>query len=293
MAPTQVVSSGQRHHHMSAGNTLGYHLYGNIGPVVVLLHGLGANSHTWDPVVAGLVDAGMIVLVVDLPGHGQSSKLRSPYDLDTSTHALASLLDTLNIAAVTVVGHSYGGGVALHFFHTYPNKVDSLILVSSGGLGRDAGIWLRAASLPGSGALLAAACHQRTRNGAARLGRWLAWSGRRVDALTPEGLEAFHSVLGTRASRYAFLSTLRSVINVRGQKLSALAQLSTATSIPVTIMWGSNDTILPPHHGNDAAQLLPHANLHLFPGGGHDPHHDNPERFVALTVAHMNHVSSR
>src|SRR4051794_9087595 len=118
-------------------------------PAVVLLHGIAGSSHTWDPVVPLLVPD-VHVIAPDLLGHGASAKPRGDYSLGAFASGVRDLLDLLDIEGVTVVGHSLGGGVAMQFAYQFPERCQRLVLVSSGGLGREVTPLLRAATLPGA-----------------------------------------------------------------------------------------------------------------------------------------------
>src|SRR3954468_1495976 len=118
-------------------------------PVVVLLHGIAGSCHTWDPVMPLLVPD-VRVIAPDLLGHGASAKPRGDYSLGAFASGVRDLLDLLDVEHVTVIGHSLGGGVAMQFAYQFPERCERLVLVSSGGLGREVTPLLRAATLPGA-----------------------------------------------------------------------------------------------------------------------------------------------
>ncbi|HEU5265247.1 MAG TPA: alpha/beta fold hydrolase, partial [Jatrophihabitans sp.] len=118
------------------------------GPPVVLLHGLASDSDTWDRALGALAGHGLRVLAVDLLGHGRSDKPVSGYRLDDFADSLAAVLDAMDLPAATLCGHSLGGAIAVHFGARHPGRVQRLVLVASGGLGREVHPVLRAASLP-------------------------------------------------------------------------------------------------------------------------------------------------
>src|SRR3954465_14951329 len=118
-------------------------------PAVVLRHGIAGSSHTWDPVVPLLVPD-VRIIAPDLLGHGLSAKPRGDYSLGAFASGVRDLLDLLDVEHVTVVGHSLGGGVAMQFAYQFPERCQRLVLVSSGGLGREVTPLLRAATLPGA-----------------------------------------------------------------------------------------------------------------------------------------------
>lgn len=109
------------------------------GPVLLLIHGIGDNSATWDSVHAQLAEH-FTVIAPDLLGHGQSDKPRADYSVAAYANGMRDLLAVLDIERVTVVGHSLGGGVAMQFTYQFPHLVERLILVAPGGVTKDVNI---------------------------------------------------------------------------------------------------------------------------------------------------------
>ncbi|WP_415972258.1 alpha/beta fold hydrolase [Rhodococcus sp. 077-4] len=252
------------------------------GPVVVLIHGLMGTLHDWDPQIAGLADRFRII-AVDLPGHGESDKIPGDYSLSAHAATVRDLLTALDIDTVTVVGHSYGGGVAMQMLYLFPQMVDGICLVASGGLGQDVNPVLRAASLPGSGMAipLAASTASRALLGGVlgvltrlRLFRWGAGDRR--------AWRNFAS-MADPAARRAFLSTARSVIDFRGQTVSATRLLASFGDVRALLVWGERDAIIPLAHAHAVRDHMPEGTaIEVVPGAGHFPHLDEPERFDAV-----------
>src|SRR6201992_805407 len=123
------------------------------GPVILLIHGIGDNSTTWETVQSTLAQR-FTVIAVDLLGHGESDKPRACYSIAAYANGMRDLLSVLDIERVTVVGHSLGGGVAMQFTYQFPQLVERLVLVGAGGVPKDVHLMLRLASMPlGSEAL--------------------------------------------------------------------------------------------------------------------------------------------
>src|SRR5690242_1116691 len=123
------------------------------GPPLVLLHGIGNSAQTW----AGVLDelaAHHTVIAPDLLGHGDSDKPRGDYSIGAYANGVRDLLAVLDVERATVVGHSLGGGIAMQFAYQFPEFVERLVLVGSGGLGPEMSASLRLASLPGAEAVL-------------------------------------------------------------------------------------------------------------------------------------------
>ena len=130
------------------GNAVSYRRAGE-GQAVVLLHGIGSTSLTWESVAPSLADR-HDVIAPDFLGHGASAKPRGDYSLGAFASGVRDLLQVLGVERATLVGHSLGGGVAMQFAYQHPELCERLVLVSSGGLGHSVSPLLRAAALPGS-----------------------------------------------------------------------------------------------------------------------------------------------
>ena len=148
------------------------------GPAILMIHGVGDSSETWSTVHAKLAQR-FTVIAPDLLGHGASAKPRGDYSLGAHAASIRDLLVTIGVERATIVGHSLGGGVAMQFFYQFPQRTERLGLISSGGLGDDVSPMLRAAALPGSGALLKVAASGRVVDGLAAAGRRLRERGHR------------------------------------------------------------------------------------------------------------------
>lgn len=247
------------------------------GPVVVLLHGLASDSDTWDRALPELAGRGLRTIAVDLIGHGRSDKPASRYLLDDFAVSLDAFLDAVGIASATVCGHSLGGAIAIHFGYHHPERVDRLVLVSAGGLGREVHPMLRAAALPGAERLLGLAMRPRLVRlyGRPRLHRALR--------LTPENvvnLRRAGRALRDAAGRQAFFAALRGVIEPAGQRGSFIEMKYLADHVPTMIVWSEQDGVIPLEHARAASAHLPTSRLVVFSGGGHEPHRRHAARFA-------------
>jgi pimeloyl-ACP methyl ester carboxylesterase len=256
---------------------------------LVLVHGVGSSSSTWDEVAPRLADRGLDVLTLDLPGHGSSASERGDYSLGAMASTIRDLLDHLGHERCIFVGHSLGGGIGMQFAYQFPTRTAGLVLVASGGLGREASPLLRAASLPGAELVLPIITASRTVRALGASGRLLGRLRGNGPLLDDESLTTLRE-LAEPARRAAFLATLRSVVDVSGQRVSALSKLPTASHLPTLLVWGDRDPIIPLAHGLAAVELLPYGRLVVFPGAGHEPHRHDPERFVDVLSDHAARV---
>ncbi len=258
------------------GERVSYRLAGR-GPLLVLLHGIAGTSSTWDEVLPALA-RGHTVLAPDLLGHGASGKPQGDYSLGAYANAVRDLLEALGLKRGTLVGHSLGGGVSLQFAYQFPERCERLVLVSSGGLGREVHAVLRAAALPGAEVVLPWLC-VAGRNSVGRLVHALGSLGLRASADLEETWRSFVS-LEEPGARRAFLHTVRGIIDLGGQRVSAHDRLYLAEELPTLIVWGEQDPLIPVEHGRQAHARIPGSRLEVFGGAGHFPHRDQPLRFV-------------
>lgn len=250
------------------------------GPVVLFIHGILGSQQQWARLV-DRVDDDHRVLVPDLFGHGESDKPVGDYSLSAHAATMRDLLDHLGIERVTLVGHSLGGGIAMQFFYLFPERVERLVLVSSGGLGREVNIVLRSATLPGAAQVLSVLASAPVVSQVEALGRGASRLGWRPGSDLSAIWRGFSS-LGDRGSRSAFLATTRAVIDVGGQTISAHDHLEGALPIPTLIVWGSKDRMIPVAHALSVQSALPDCRVEVFEGAGHFPHLDDPSRFARV-----------
>jgi pimeloyl-ACP methyl ester carboxylesterase len=259
------------------GKRLKYRLAGK-GPLVLLIHGMAGSATTWKHVMPALSEH-FAVLAPDLLGHGESEKTKGDYSLGAMASTLRDLVVALGYKRTTVVGQSYGGGIAMQFAYQYPERCERLVLVDSGGLGSEVNPLLRMLTLPGSEAVLLVACAPPVRHVVESIGRAALRKKIQNAPVIPE-LWRSYSSLGNVEARRAFLRTLRAVIDPRGQTVSANDKLYLAAGVPTLIIWGAEDRIIPVEHAYAAHAAIPGSWLEIIEGVGHYPHCEDPERFV-------------
>jgi pimeloyl-ACP methyl ester carboxylesterase len=249
------------------------------GPVLLLVHGMAGSSENWREVVEPLA-RNHTVIAADLPGHGSSESGSGDYSLGAHASGLRDLLLALGHERATVIGHSLGGGIAMQFTYQFPEMVERLVLVSSGGLGPEVSPVLRAAALPGADFFIGATAGPGARIGSL-VGRGLGAVGLRPNADVAEVARAYAS-LADSERRAAFLATLRAVVGTGGQRVAAGDRLYLAEALPILIIWGREDPIIPVAHAEAAIETLPGARLEIFDDVGHLPQLETPGRFVSV-----------
>jgi pimeloyl-ACP methyl ester carboxylesterase len=270
------------------GQKVCYRMAGE-GPVIVLIHGITSSSAVWVELMGDLVEAGYQVVAPDLFGHGASAKPKGDYSLGAHASGIRDLLGLLGVENATVVGHSLGGGIALQAAYQYPEYTERLVLISSGGLGREVSPLLRAATLPGAELVMPLLITDFAIRGGAAVSGFFERFGLRAGPHLQEMARGYAS-LKEQDAQFAFLNTLRAVIDARGQKVSALDRLYLAERMPILIIWGDHDSIIPVEHGRRAHEEVPHSRLVEIPNARHWPQLDQPRlvcdeltEFIATT----------
>ena len=250
------------------------------GPVLVLVHGVTGRSEQWDPVIP-LLEERFEVVAPDLLGHGRSAKPRGDYSLGAYASGVRDLMLALGHDRATVVGHSLGGGIAMQFAYQFPERCERLGLVSSGGLGREVHLLLRAATLPGSELVLPLIANQRTLGLGTAVGGFLDRLGLQLGSDVAEMGRGYGS-LADSGARQAFIHTLRGLLDFGGQRVSATDRLYLAAEMPTLIVWGRRDPLIPVRHAGVAHRAMPDSRLEVFDGSGHFPQLEEPVRFARV-----------
>lgn len=257
------------------GHRVAYRHAGS-GPALMLVHGITSNSATWGRVMPYLARR-FTVIAPDLIGHGESAKPKGDYSLGAYASGLRDLLLALGHDRATFVGHSLGGGVTMQFSYQFPELCERLVLVDSGGLGRELSIFLRAATLPGSEFVLPFLAATRVLDAGRLAGGLLSRLGLRAGTDFEE-IARGHATLSDRETRAAFVHTLRGIVEPSGQRVDASDRLYLARHIPFLLIWGEHDSIIPVAHGRAAHEQVPGSRLEVFADSGHFPQLDEPEK---------------
>jgi pimeloyl-ACP methyl ester carboxylesterase len=268
-----VTIHGKRRAYLRAGS----------GPALLLLHGLACDHTTWDRVVPLLAER-YTVIAPDLLGHGLSDKPRADYTLGGYANGMRDLLTVLGIDKVTVVGHSFGGGVAMQFAYQFPERTQRMMLVSSGGLGREVTPMIKLIQAPGWEGLMRLLTMPGVRHLETAALRGLASYGGPLRRYTRDLGEAAAIVESwrDRRTRFAVRHLVRAVIDWRGQIVTMSDRAYLTETMPMSVVWGCDDQVLPVRHSSNVAALAPGATVTVLPDSGHFPHRDHPEEFVRL-----------
>ena len=269
--PVQYVTvHGHRRAYVMAGS----------GPALLLLHGLGCDHATWEPVIDGLARR-YTVVAPDLLGHGASDKPRADYSVGGFANGMRDLLTVLGIDKATVVGHSFGGGVAMQFGYQFPERTERLVLVGSGGLGPEVSPAIRAITTTGfhqfMGLLTLPGIRQVGTGSLRALSRTGVKQFRDFDEVA-----SIYDSFRDPAARAAVRHVVRAVVDWQGQIVTMSDRAYLTDAMPMCVIWGDQDRVIPVSHAERAADLAPNARVEILPNAGHFPHKDHPERFVKI-----------
>jgi pimeloyl-ACP methyl ester carboxylesterase len=250
------------------------------GPAVLLLHGLGCDHTTWEPVIDTLARR-YTVIAPDLLGHGRSDKPRADYSVGGYANGMRDLLTVLGIDKVTVVGHSFGGGIAMQFAYQFPERTERMLLVASGGLGPEVTPFIRAITTPGYHQVLGALTVPGVRHAGVAGLRALSSTGWKSTRDLNEVADIYETFKDPHA-RAAIRHVVRAVVDWRGQIVTMADRAYLTDEMPMAVVWGRDDKVIPVRHASNAAALAPKARIEVIPNAGHFPHKDHPQRFAKI-----------
>ena len=252
------------------------------GPVVLLLHGLAASLLTWYCNIDVLADAGYRVIAPDLPGHGDSDKPgHLDYGPDSAANFVYDFSQELGLERFSLVGSSAGGLIAGLFALEYPKMVEKMVLVGSGGFGREVSWFLRVISLPVVGDLV----YQPWLNNMMGATKYLFY---RPPAVLKELLPEMDRVKLLPGARTAMLRSVRSSINLMGlRKEGYILERLKDSPVPLMTVWGAEDIIIPVSHADDVRRELPDSVVRVIPECGHWPQMEKPGQFNPMLTSFL------
>lgn len=275
MPETQFVTvHGHRRAYALGGREIG------TAPTLLLLHGLACDRHTWDPIWDELAER-YTLLAPDMLGHGESDKPRGDYSPGGYANGMRDLCTVLGIDRVTVVGHSFGGAVAMQFAYQYPERTERLVLVDPGGLGPEVTPVIRAVTLPGIELVLRLITLPGIRQVNTTAMRVLQPLG----GAETRDLGEFARILDSLkepGARYAIHKLVTGVIDWRGQNVTMRDRAYLTEAMPLCVVWGAEDRVLPVSHAEAVRELAPNARVFIMDESGHFPHKDHPAEFADL-----------
>ncbi|WP_340538066.1 alpha/beta fold hydrolase [Nocardioides sp. GXZ039] len=259
------------------------------GPALLLLHGLGCDHTTWAPVIDALAER-YTVIAPDLLGHGQSAKPRADYSVGGYANGMRDLLTVLGIDKATVVGHSFGGGVAMQFAYQFPERTERLMLVASGGLGPEVAAGIRAITTPGFHQMMGVLALPGIRH-AGVAGLRLASRSRIPGTRDLDEVARIYDTFKDPRARAAIRHVVRAVVDWQGQIVTMSDRAYLTEAMPIAVVWGLDDYVIPVSHAQNAAAIAPGARVEVIENAGHFPHKDHPELFVEILHDWVSHTT--
>jgi pimeloyl-ACP methyl ester carboxylesterase len=251
------------------------------GSPLLLIHCLGGSCEHWGHNVQAL-SQGYRVYVFDLPGFGRSDKEIEDLSPSFAAEFVAAFLDAQGVDRASLVGNSLGGAVSLQFAVHYPHRLEKLVLVSSGGLGREVRLSLRLLKIPILGEFVAWAW--ATRPGMRLSLRSIVYE---PQVIREEFVDQMAELARLPGAKEMLLSVARTVTDLRGQNMKLLEPLLRRVleiEAPTLIIWGAQDPLVPVAHAHVAHQMIKDSQLHILDRCGHVPQIEKPEEFNQLVL---------
>jgi pimeloyl-ACP methyl ester carboxylesterase len=271
------------------------------GPVIVLIHGVGAWSETWRGTMAPLAAAGYRVVALDLPPFGFA---RPPANRDYGTVASAArildAMDALGIRGATIVVHSFGGRAMIEAAMQAPERFDRLVLVAAA-LGLQSAPEAAAATSATPPRLVSAVLGQdMLREVVVAATATNPWATRffieqftaRHDALTEARIQVYRQPLVLTQATQAIGDWAEQFVLRPGRPASAQPERYRGLAMPALVLWGDADRVTPLPQGQHLANLLPNARLEVMPSIGHIPHLEDTTSFNALLLSYLGAVDA-
>jgi 4,5:9,10-diseco-3-hydroxy-5,9,17-trioxoandrosta-1(10),2-diene-4-oate hydrolase len=235
-----------------------HYLTGGSGEPLIILHGGGDGARAWKRNIA-VLSRKYTIYVPDLPGFGSSQALQAPFYIPEMVEFINEFARSLGLKRFYLVGHSFGGGIALHYALRYPENIRKLVLVSSLCLGKEIAWWIRLVA------------NRRICQG---LGKGInsIFKGIKYVAKYFGPWEIVEPISKTSIQIGSSISTLTE------QTIVLLSQLPTIM-IPTLVLWGAKDTIVPSAHAYAAAELIPDCQVRIFENCGHSVYREKLREF--------------
>lgn len=258
----ELVGVPVNHSSVYAGNIKTKFLSAGQGKPVILLHGNPSYGIFWYPVI-GQLSSQFKVIAPDIVGYGESDKPSALYDSHYYCSWLNDFMDALGLKRASVVGHSQGGAIAIHYALGYQEKVDKLVIVDSGGLG----------VLESTGVLIALILYVLfpSREAALRLGRYTFHKSEGL-LLSETAVEYGVEVIRMPGSRRAPLRSWKIGGRITSEQLGNIVQ-------ETLLIWGEQDTYFTVSQAEGAHKAIPKSQLHIISSAGHVPFYDQREEF--------------
>jgi pimeloyl-ACP methyl ester carboxylesterase len=248
------------------------------GPPLLLIHGFGASTYTWRHVAPELAKS-YRVIAVDLKGFGQSDKpFDGRYSVYDQAELLAQLIEDKDLRDLTLVGHSFGGGVALLLALEANQRLDGritwLVLLDSIAYPQNIPVFFRLLDVPLVSQLGVRMVPPLVQT---RVALQIAYfDDSKID---PEEIELYAAPLKTAAGKHAIIHSARQIVP---EDIESLSERYKTIELPTLILWCDHDRIVPLEVGIKLRRTLPNSTLRLIEDCGHMPQEEQPASTLAL-----------
>jgi pimeloyl-ACP methyl ester carboxylesterase len=255
---------GLRRESIKVGHVDIHYLAGGEGEPLIVIHGGGDSGRAWRRNAAELSKYYQ-VYIPDLPGFGRSKAISEDFDLSSYVTFVEDFSCSLGLGHFHLLGHSLGGGIALHYALNFPHKIRRLVLISSLCLGREIAFWARIMSLP--------VFYRITKKIVISVFKAIGWLVRKLNCplgkLTPPSLLR--------------MSIGKSIMTAKGQT-TVLANRLSELLMPTLLVWGARDNIVPVRHAFVAAEQIPDCQVRIFQDSGHSVYRQRINEFSDMLV---------
>jgi len=258
------------------GVNVHYKMYGQGEPVFILMHGFGASLFSWHEVTTPLTEFGTVI-AYDRPAFGLTERPfewegENPYSQDSQIKLVTGLMDALNVEQAILVGNSAGGTIAMLTTLKYPQRVQSLILVDPAVYaGGGAPTWIRpllgTPQMRHLGPLFARQIQTRGPE-------FIETAWHDPSKITPEVMEGYQKPLRVENWDKALWELTLS------SRESGLSERLDEFDLPILVITGDDDRIVPTEESIRLAGELPNAELVVIQESGHLPHEEQPDEFM-------------
>lgn len=243
------------------------------GEALVLVHGLGTDSSAWSR-VAPLLARRFRVIAVNLPGYALDSPVPVVPHADELAAGLDALLTRLDVPSAVFVGHSFGGAISLLTAYHYPARCAGLALIAPGGFGVELNPVVPLMGTRAGARLLRALYGPRASRTIERLAARVESNSESSRVRVSELMETYDR-LRTEQAREQFRASVRESLALNAD--IDRTQIVINPRIPILVLWGREDRVLPPWQAKNVSSMLPWSTVRLLDGRGHTPHRSDPD----------------
>ncbi len=244
-------------------------------PGVMMLHGFGSSLHTWEPWAQAL-QSEYRVIRIDLPGSGLSDPdPTGRYDDERTMDIIVALMDRLGVAKAALIGNSIGGRIAWKFAARNPERVTKLVLVSPDGFASKGFAYDQKPKVPGMTHIMRYILPKSMVRSS------LANAYGDPALLTNETVDRYYDLMLAPGSRSALIGRMEQT--VLRDPIPSLRQIQ----VPVLLVWGEKDAMIPVGNAADYVRELPHSKLVTFPDLGHVPQEEAPAQALVPVRAFL------